>query len=114
MSETTMTGTQFLRSTARHRIGTCPACRCAIFAQVDLRITVSPPTIDDQGKVSMYTNATPTAASFAHDCTRRPAACEHRDDDVPCGQPAPHVSLDRRTPLCDGHRETAPTEEMSA
>lgn len=41
-------------------------------------------------------------------------ACEHRDDDVPCGQPAPHVSLDRRTPLCDGHRETAPTEEMSA
>jgi hypothetical protein len=32
-------------------------------------------------------------------------ACEHRDDDTTCGQPAPHLSADRRRPPCDGHRD---------
>jgi hypothetical protein len=43
-------------------------------------------------------------------------ACEHRTEDQPCGQPAPHLSADRRRPLCDGHRddETETTEGSAA
>lgn len=32
--------------------------------------------------------------------------CEHPVDDNPCGEPAPHLSTDRRRPLCDGHVES--------
>lgn len=33
----------------------------------------------------------------------KPAACEHPVGPNPCGHPAPHLSADRRRPLCDEH-----------
>jgi hypothetical protein len=58
----------------RHRIGDCPACRCGLYALVDVATIVYPPTIDKDGRTTRA-NAMPRVLgmTMSHAC--------HRDDE---------------------------------
>ena len=57
--------------TLRHKVGTCPACRAYLWAEVDVEITVPEPTINEAGRASAYANPKIVAMRVEHDCDSR-------------------------------------------
>lgn len=66
-----MNFTKHERVAVRHKIGMCPACRRYLWGAVEIATTLSPPTLSDEGKASVYASARPVAMRLeAHDCDR--------------------------------------------
>jgi len=57
--------------TTRHNVGTCPACRDYLFAEVDLSVEVSEPTLSREGKGSVFARVVIEAMRLNHQCTGR-------------------------------------------
>ena len=55
----------------RHNVGTCPACRDYLWADVDLSVSVSEPILDREGKGSVYASVVIEAMRLNHQCTGR-------------------------------------------
>lgn len=64
MSEQTVTE----HGPVRQNVGTCPACRDYLWADVWIATTVSPPTLDREGKAHVCASAKPTAMRVSHEC----------------------------------------------
>lgn len=56
--------------TLRHNVGTCPACRDYLWAEVDIAVRVSPPTLDRDGKASVYATPEFRGMRVEHRCRR--------------------------------------------
>jgi len=53
----------------RHKVGTCPACRVYLWADVTVAADVGTPTFTEEGKASVYVNAKVVGMSLpAHTC----------------------------------------------
>jgi hypothetical protein len=56
------------------KIGTCPACGCGIWADVDVVVNVSDPTITEAGHVSVSSFGEKSGAAIKHACGTRDGA----------------------------------------
>jgi hypothetical protein len=57
--------------TKRHNVGTCPACREYLWADVDLSVTVSEPALSREGKGSVYADVVIEGMRLTHECRGR-------------------------------------------
>jgi hypothetical protein len=57
-------------TTHRHQVGTCPACKCGLWAEVTVTAEVGTPYLDRDGKA--HVNVTPRLDGMAltHECRR--------------------------------------------
>lgn len=58
----------------RHKVGTCPACREYLWAEVTMEVHVGDPRLDADGSASVHACATPVAMTVAHECAGRDSA----------------------------------------
>lgn len=52
----------------RHNVGTCPACRYPLWADVWVKIHVDKPTLTADGKGAIHACATPHSMRLNHEC----------------------------------------------
>lgn len=57
-------------TTVRHNVGTCPACRGYLWAEVDIDVAVSEPTMTREGKATVYASPEVVGMRVAHSCWR--------------------------------------------
>ena len=57
-------------TTHRHKVGTCPACRDYLWAEVDVIVTISEPTIDVEGKPHVFVTPRCVAMRLSHECAK--------------------------------------------
>lgn len=57
-------------TTLRHKVGTCPACRDYLWAEVDVVALVDTPTIDVEGKAHVYARPQLNGMRVEHACVR--------------------------------------------
>jgi hypothetical protein len=59
-------------NTVRHQIGTCPACRVGIYADVDIETHVGKPSLSVDGRSALvFVDPRIVATRLEHDCDKR-------------------------------------------
>lgn len=57
-------------TTVRHKVGMCPACRDYLWAEVDIAVEVSAPTLGEDGKAHVFANPRCVAMRLTHECEK--------------------------------------------
>lgn len=61
-----------------HQVGKCPACRCGIWAEVTLDVTLGNPRLNGEGMAQVWAKADAVAVELSHSCDRREREGEWR------------------------------------
>jgi hypothetical protein len=57
-------------ATVRHNVGTCPACRGFLWADVEIEVSIGEPTITHEGRAHVYATPRMVSMAVAHSCWR--------------------------------------------
>lgn len=59
-----------MSTTVKHNVGTCPACRSFLWAEVEIDVVVGEPTMSREGRAHVFASPKFLGMTVGHSCQR--------------------------------------------